>query len=528
MSNLLTVDNMIVALYLLTTLIVGLYYGRGIKTMKDYVIGDRRHYSVPVLAAAVLATVVGDAPTIGLAKEVSSTGLIWAFVCSGWAIHKFIIAYYLAPHVTRFRNKLSAGEIMEDLYGKLGRVTTGIAGTIYSTGVVGGCIASIGYVFHYFFGLSPSWGIIIACGIVVVYAAFGGIRSVNATDLIQFAVLMIFIPVIACQALWHAGWYTGIYANAPVGHFDLLSHKDFWKYLFVFAVFSMPYLDPAYVQRFLMAHDARQAHAAWNMAGLLQLVIILFVTLIALAMTSAFPNLDSQATLLAAVEMLLSTGMKGVGIVGLFAVIMSTADSHLHAASVSLTHDVVQPLRQQALPDVQELKLTRIATLLLGLGSIGVAAIFKNIIESLLVFLNFWMPIIVIPLFAGMIGYRSSVRSFGIAALAGAVVTGAWKIGIGNAGIDATVPGLLANLIAFSIARQYDKPEELHFGQDELNDPRTQKYVQQLREKHAKRQRASWASCTRYMTRSGAWFITAAYYRASVLLAGNVLIWFIC
>ena len=67
MSNLLTLDFAVVAVYLLVTLVVGLYYGKGIKTMKQYVIGDRRRYSTSVLVAAVFATGVGGGSTVGTA-----------------------------------------------------------------------------------------------------------------------------------------------------------------------------------------------------------------------------------------------------------------------------------------------------------------------------------------------------------------------------------------------------------------------------------------------------------------------------
>ncbi|MEM7589557.1 MAG: ATP-binding protein [Myxococcota bacterium] len=503
MSHLLTLDNAIVALYLLVTLVVGLYYGRGIKTMKDYVIGDRKRYSTTVLVAAVFATVLGGAGTLGLAEKVFAGGLIWVIVFLGNPISKMIMAWFIAPHVMRFHKKLSVGEMMGDFYGKPGRMVTGITGAAKSVGSVGAQIGAIGYVFYYFLNLSQVWGVVIACGIVVIYSAFGGIRSVTATDLIQFAVLIIAIPIVACKSLWQAGWYTGIYNAVSASHFAVLSHNDLWKYVFIFLVISIPYMDPARMQRFLMARDVQQAHTSWKVTGVLEAVVITLIGLIALSVATISPANNPHTTLPYAVDMVLSTGIKGLGIIGLFSIFMSSADSFLHAAAVSLVHDVVQPLRKQPLHDSQELKLTRLVTLFLGVASMVAAISFKSIMDLTLAAFNFWIPISVVPLFAGIVGYRSSIRSFAIAAISGAITTVTWKTGLGTyVDIGATIPGLLANLIAFSIARRFDKPEELHFGKDELKDPRMQKYIKMVRKRHAKRRQFFRSLLTQQAVRS--------------------------
>ena len=70
MSQLMNIDFAIVILYLLVTLIIGLYSGRGIKTMKDYVIGDRDKYTTPVLVMTLLATLLGGGSTSGTVEKI--------------------------------------------------------------------------------------------------------------------------------------------------------------------------------------------------------------------------------------------------------------------------------------------------------------------------------------------------------------------------------------------------------------------------------------------------------------------------
>ncbi|MEM7495458.1 MAG: hypothetical protein AAF471_04840, partial [Myxococcota bacterium] len=137
MSQLFTIDFAIVAAYLLITLIVGIHFGRGITTMREYVIGGYRRYSVVILVATLLATRVGGGATFGSSEKIFVLGLIWFTVQLGVPIQEILVARYIAPHVGRFRNKLSVGEMMGDFYGRPGRVTIGIVGTIKCVGSIG-------------------------------------------------------------------------------------------------------------------------------------------------------------------------------------------------------------------------------------------------------------------------------------------------------------------------------------------------------------------------------------------------------
>ena len=483
-SNLFTLDTAIVAGYLLITLVIGLRAGRGIKTMQDYVIGTSgtQRYGTPVLVAAFVATGIGGGSTVGESEKIFKLGLIWVFVALGVMFRQFLVAFYIAPHLGRFDEKLSVGEMMSTFYGKPGQIVTGIAATIRCVGSVGAQAAAIGYLFHYFLGLPQIWGVLIACGIIVVYSSLGGIRSVTATDIVQFAVLVIFIPIISARMLHYAGGWDAVAAGAPVGHFDLLSRDDLRKHILIFLVFLVPNLDPAYTQRLLMARgDIRIAYEASIATGLFRGALVCFVAFISFAVVAVQPNLSPRHAFLYAMDTVLDVGFRGFGIAGLFAVIMSSADSYLHAGGVSLVHDVIRPLRKESLPDDRELALTRGVTFWLGVASVVAAMSFKSIMDLVLAAYSFWLPLVVVPLLAGIVGYFSSTRSFVIAALAGGIATILWKMGLAQTtGVGPALPGLMANLIAFVIARQFDHPGNIYYDPD---DP----LAQMAKEKMTKR-----------------------------------------
>ncbi len=442
-------DTIVVVLYFCATLLVGIVTGRGVATVRQYVLGNRKHYNTWALSAALFATVVGGATTIGQASKIFAEGIIWLISGFGLslALGRFITALWIAPKMrNRFDSELSVGEVMHTLYGKPARIVTGLAAACASLGFVAAQIGAIGVLFQSFSSLSAEAGIVLACGMVITYACLGGIRSVTTTDILQFTVVAITLPLLTYKALEHAGGIHSLLQSVPAGHLQLFDRPDVQKHLFIFIVMVIPYLGPAYVQRLLMTKDAAQARNCMLISTLAQMVLSLLITLIALAMVATHDQLTPALTLPQAIDTWLGFGLRGLGIASLFAITMSTADSYLHVAAVSLVHDVLQPLRTTPLPDHKELTAMRLVTLVLGVGSMWAAIAYKSIIGLLLASLSFWVPIVLPPLFAGIFGWRLGTVAFCLAASAGALATWAWQHTFSaTTNIAPTVPGLLVN-----------------------------------------------------------------------------------
>ena len=126
-----SIDLTIIVLYLLVTLAVGLYQGRKISSMKDYAIADR-NYATPVMVAAVFATWVGGESTLGMAEKIFSVGLVFIFIFFGSSLNKLSIAYLIAPRMKKFEGMISIGDMMESSYGRVGKIITGTAGTLFT------------------------------------------------------------------------------------------------------------------------------------------------------------------------------------------------------------------------------------------------------------------------------------------------------------------------------------------------------------------------------------------------------------
>lgn len=91
---------------------------------------------------------------------------------------------------------------MGDLYGKSIRIITASGGLIKTIGSIAVQFKVIAKMLTLLLGFEGPWVTIMAAGIVILYSAFGGIRSVTITDIFQFITFSIFIPILAL-VIWN-------------------------------------------------------------------------------------------------------------------------------------------------------------------------------------------------------------------------------------------------------------------------------------------------------------------------------------
>ena len=101
---------------------------------------------------------------------------------------------------------------------------------------------------------------------------------------------------------------------------------------------------------------------------------------------------------------------------GIIAVVMASADSYLHAAGVTLVHDVLRPLTAYRGIVIQEMRWVRYITLLAGLFVIWLGLSNTEDLYGL-IFADLEMSILLtFPFFAGILGLNSDRSAFYISA----------------------------------------------------------------------------------------------------------------
>lgn len=459
------IDLLIIGLYLTFILAIGFYYGFRTKTMRAYSVADK-NYSTPMMIATMVGATIGGGSTLGMSERVYKIGVLGFFAYIVFVIELSLIAYFIVPKIVKFKDALSPGDIMEQFYGKFGRVCTGIAAVFKCVAAIGGQIFAIGLLLQYFVGVSNHWAIWVGSGIVAIYSAFGGIKTVTLTDAIQFAVLSVAVPMVCNVGLSHLGGYQALFSAVPASHLSIIDNPALdLTFISVLIISSIPTLNPAILQRLLVARDEQQLRiSVWCNAAIVAVVftIVACIGFIALALN---PDLDPRMAFPYVIHTILPPGLRGFVLVGMVAVVVSMADSYLNVVGITFVRDVVKPLIRRQMPDKLELRLTQFSTFFFGIAGVGVAFSFPNLFSILVKSRSLWVPLITFPLLVGLLGFSVTRRSFVVGTLAGASVGLIWQIFfIDTFGVEGMFMGLLANAFAFSISHYLETRKKSAFN----------------------------------------------------------------
>ena len=447
------IDTAVFIVFLTLNLVVGLYYGRGVKNIKDYSLGNR-NFSTGALVSTIVATWIGGDYLFITIAEVYTTGLHYAIGCLGMVVCLFLNAYVFVPKMSEFLGSISVASAMGDLYGKHVRLISAIGGAIASAGFIAVQFKVFGYILNDFLGLSGNYPIFLAASVVTLYSSVGGIRSVTFTDVIQFFTFGVLIPVLGI-VIWNDlsslptfNLVTAI--QHPLFNYEEflgLSNPKFWSVLLLFLLFSIPDLNPTMFQRVAIGRSVSQVKKAFSISAILLMLILIGMAWIAFLLFNIDPNLNPKELVQYITNNYAHTGLKSFIMVGVVAMCMSTADSNINASSVLLTHDFCYPLN---IKFKSELVLSKIISVVLGVISIYLALLDYDLLPLVFMTQSFYIPIIDVPLILAILGFRSTTKSVLIGMGAGFVSVIVWRIYfMDTTGVDSILPGTIVNLIFF-------------------------------------------------------------------------------
>ncbi len=455
-----SIDTVILAVFIITTLIIGFKSGRGLSSIQDYSLG-KRNFATPVLAATVVATwISGSTFSQNIAKSYTD-GLYYIIGNLGTVLVLLIIGLIFTPRMGEFLGKTSIAEAMGDLYGKEVRVITACAGILATTGFIARQVTVSSIIFHYFFGIDTTYAVLLSSFVIITYSAYGGIKAVTFTDVMQLITFSVFIPILGL-VVWHSVHNSGDVINTIKTHpnFDFSEIFDphnpkFYGMLALFLGNAMPAFAPAIFQRISMSKSVIQAQKSFLLAALIAITIKWMMSWIGVLLLTIAPGLKAKMILAHVVNTYSYPGMKGLILVGIMSMIMSTADSHINASAVLFANDICIAFKKKG--ERLQLILSRLFTLVVGIGAIILALIMDDLLKLLLLSASFYVPIVTIPFMAAILGFRTSKKAVLIGMLGGLVSVIVWRMFFLKTGIDSLVPGIIGNVICLFPAHYITK-----------------------------------------------------------------------
>lgn len=455
------IDYIIFWSYLAVILGAGIWAGRSVKNLKDYAIGGKS-YTAFFVFATLSSSFIGGGFTTGLAEKTYTLGIFYVIALWGFSLKEILVAKYIAPRMKPFTSMYSVGEIMGSMYGENVRITTGIAGALVCAGIAGAQFSAFGYIAHIFMDIPATTGLLIGAFVVVTYSTLGGMKSVVTNDTIHFCVLIVALPLVLFFGIYHIGGINNLFAHTPATAFTWSTTSVLTLSAAALSLFFGETLVPPYMQRLLIGKSINETVRGTMWSGLLSIPFFLLIGTLGVIAFSIKANLTPNLALPFVIKTVMPAGLKGFAVAGMMAVIMSSADSFLNAASVSIVHDVLKPLqnarKRKFFASENEIQWTRLATLCVGAGGIFFSIQQTSALDVLLMAYNFWTPVILVPLISGLFGYKAPEKAFWVGGFSGIICTILWNTYVENTvQIEGALIGIFANFVAFSLAKKGHK-----------------------------------------------------------------------
>ncbi|WP_342278978.1 MULTISPECIES: hypothetical protein [unclassified Candidatus Tisiphia] len=222
--------------------------------------------------------------------------------------------------------------------------------------------------------------------------------------------LIVVIPILASVMLNKAGGMTAILLQSKSNKLSFFNQADYLNYIILFFALSMPthHLNPSLIQRYLAAINPKDIQSIMYTYCFIKSALIFTLAIIALSGLIIYPNILPHHLLNIAIINLLPSIVKGLTIAGIFAVIMSTADSNINSAAILLSHNCIFKIHSS----FNELKLAKIATFISGIIGISIGLLNLNIIRVIMDLELIWGIMVGIPMIIGILRLSRPLNFF--------------------------------------------------------------------------------------------------------------------
>ena len=391
-------DFAVLAFYLLTLLLMGVYFSRRERGTEDFFLAGRR---IPWWAAgmSIFGTQLSAITFIAAPAKIYATD--WLYFLGGVTLLLVmpVVVYCFLPFYRRL-NVTTAYEYLEKRFNVAVRLFGSAAFVLFQLGRMSIVLYLPAIALATVTGIDVIICILLMGVLATAYTVMGGIEAVIWTDVIQVVVLMGGALLCLGVIVADVGGFGQVIA---VGQANQKFRTFLWSWdstqatvwVVVFGTFLAnlaPYTaDQAVIQRYLTTRDEKQAaRSIWANAALVLPSSLLFY-FVGTALYVYYqghpeqlePTLQADSLFPWFIAWQLPSGLTGLVVAGIFAASMSSLDSSLNSVATAVVTDFYRRFRP-GVSDHRCLNLARWLTVLLGVTTTVVAVVLVSIeIESL-------------------------------------------------------------------------------------------------------------------------------------------------
>jgi SSS family solute:Na+ symporter len=420
-------------------------WGRHFASQNEYWVNERE---TPwwMIAASVSSSTVGAGTLFGVATAGYLGGNAGAVIGIANSIGIILFGLLISPKiakVSRVKGWYSLGDFIQGYIGIKAKKASAIVLSLAYFFFTAAQFAALSFVVQFISGLDYSIALLVAGGCILAYNFIGGLKADMRTDILQLVFMAMFIPLFYFIIVQEQSNIWSSYWQLPT---EYLTGTAYQGAVFLIAAIVLiplsviPSVD--LWQRSFAARSENEARIGFVVGGVIMAALFTAFSLLGTFSWIANPNLDANQALMHFTNMAGSPIILGLLFSGLFAAILSTADTMLLAASLSLSKDLIGK---------EEFQSQKRFVIGIGVLSMMAAYVVPDVIN--LVINAFSTILILLPVVLGIFfPWWRNEKAVIIGIIGGAIVS------IAVFFVDplmAFVPGTIISVVAYIIARKF-------------------------------------------------------------------------
>ncbi|RIK14451.1 MAG: sodium/proline symporter [Acidobacteria bacterium] len=334
-------------------------------------------------------------------------------------------------------------------------------------------------------GLSVSWSIVVAVGVIVGYTFLGGYLAVAYTDFVQAIIMVIGMLWILIATLQYVGGLTAGHEAIGEANANLLTmwgaEQQFlgeWGIIIgAVLIFSIGYMGWPHVN---VSHMAMRRPSVARRAGLyatgFNLLFIPAAYLIGMMALVIVPSLSNpELAIFEVAAMVLPSFALGIVMAAIMAAIMSTADALLLQAGTIAAHDLFTRFRKTRVSESSAVMVSRLTVLVLGVIGVILAiteppGVFEIVVFATSVLGAAFVPVYVCAVWwkkANTPGALASIVVGTVAAVTAQLAGSSDRIGLDPMGIGITCSVVAIVVVSLLTQRSSPVPEHVRAAVEE-------------------------------------------------------------
>ncbi|MGV3640213.1 MAG: sodium:solute symporter family protein [Adhaeribacter sp.] len=219
---------------------------------------------------------------------------------------------------------------------------------------------------------------------IIIYTAVGGLWAVMVTDVLQFVILFAAVLVVLPLSLDYVGGWDNFITKAPENFFAPLSGDYSLGFILAFTLYHCVYISGSwpFVQRYTSVKTEKESRkVAFLFVGmyLVSPFIWMLPPMIYRVMNPDLSGLESEGAYLLICKKILPAGLMGLMLAAMISATASTANTILNLLAAVFTNDIYKKLLRPRASEKQAVAVGRLATVVFGLITIGLALLVPKV-----------------------------------------------------------------------------------------------------------------------------------------------------